>query len=95
MIRRAACVVGVLFVIVSTVSALPLFPGYFTVPPAVRVVDPNRDIDESYGESLMPIGDNDNVKRGRHIFTRLAFDGVEYAADDSWSRRFGIRFARR
>jgi len=84
MIRRIARVTGVLFVMVSTLKAVAPFPAYFTLPPAVSVVDPNRNVDENYGEALMPFGDKDNVQRGHHVYTRLAFGGVEFSDDNSW-----------
>ena len=34
MIRRIACVAGVLFVMVSALQAVAPFPAYFTLPPA-------------------------------------------------------------
>ncbi len=84
MIRRIACVAGVLFVMVSGLKAVAPFPAYFTLPPPASVVDPNRNVDENYGEALMPFGDSDNVKRGHHVYTRLAFAGVEFSDDNSW-----------
>ena len=84
MIRRVACVAAIWFVIASALKAVAPFPAYFTLPPAVSVVDPNRNVDENYGEALMPYGDKDVVQRGHHIYTRLAFAGVEFSDDNSW-----------
>ena len=84
MIRRIACVTGILLVIVSSLTAVAPFPAYLTFPPAISVVDPNRNVDENYGEAQMPFGDNDNLKRGHHVSTRLAFAGVEFSDDNSW-----------
>jgi len=84
MIRRIACVAGAWFLIASALKAVAPFPAYFTLPPAISVVDPNRNLDENYSEALMPFGNNDNLKRGHHVSTRLAFAGVEFNDDNSW-----------
>src|SRR5436190_6592389 len=84
MIRRIACLAGISFVMVGALKALGPFPAYFSMPPAISVVDPNRNVDESYGEALMPFGENDNLKRGHHVSTRLAFGGVTLSDDNSW-----------
>jgi hypothetical protein len=52
MIRRIACVACMLFVIISAVKAVAPFPAYFSLPPAVSVVDPNRNVDEKYGVAI-------------------------------------------
>ena len=62
------------------------FPAYFTLPAAISIV-PNYEVDENYGEAKLPFGDNDNVRRGHHVSSRLKFDGVEFSDDNSWRPR--------
>ena len=83
MIRRIVCVAWMVMLTIALTAVGP-FPDYFTLPPAVSVVDPNRNVDEKYGEALMPFGENENLKRGHHVSTRLAFAGVEYSEDQTW-----------
>jgi OOP family OmpA-OmpF porin len=64
-------------------ASLP-FPAYYAMPGQISVVDPNRTVDEKYGEADMPFNDKDNVQRGHHVSTRLAFAGVDVSDDNSW-----------
>jgi len=84
MLGRVAALAGLLALSVTAAPPVSPFPAYFTLPDAVTVVDPNRNVEEGYGEAYMPVGDNDNVKRGRHVSTRLQFAGVELNDDNSW-----------
>jgi hypothetical protein len=79
MIRRVVVTAALItLTAVSTSAAVAPFPAYFTVPAAVTVVDHNRDVDEVYSEAYMPIpGNEEQVKRGHHVSTRLQFAGVE------------------
>jgi OOP family OmpA-OmpF porin len=65
-------------------SAVAPFPAYFTLPAAMSIPDPNRTVEEGYSEAYMPFADNDNLKRGRHVSSRLQFAGVEFTDDNSW-----------
>ena len=67
-------------------ATVPPFPAYFTLPAAIATV-PNYEVDEGYGEARMPFGDNENVKRGHHVSSRLKFNGVEAVDDVSWRPR--------
>ena len=82
--------------LVALATALPLgvrvsptapFPAYFTLPPAMSIVDPNRTVEEGYGEAYMPFADNDNLKRGRHASSRLQYAGVAFSDDNAWRPR--------
>src|SRR5262245_4963895 len=78
MIRRVAFTTAfIAATVVTNSAAVAPFPAYFTLPPAMTIVDPNNTVDEAYGEANMPFGDNDNRKRGRHFSSRLQFAGVE------------------
>lgn len=78
MIRRAAVASAIFFsIVVTNVAAVDPFPAYFSMPATVSIVDHNRDVVENYGEAYMPIGDSDNLKRGRHVTSRLQFAGVD------------------
>lgn len=81
---RFAFVLTSAVVALLAVPALPPFPAYLTLPAPVTIVDPNRNVDETYGEAYMPFGDSDNLKRGHHVSSRLQFEGVQFSDDNSW-----------
>src|SRR5436190_8993081 len=84
--RRGYAMARLAFIVAFAVTltleaAVAPFPSYFTLPSTVAVVDHNRDVDEIYSEAGMPLGDQDNIKRGHYVSTRLQFAGIE--ADDT------------
>lgn len=89
MSRLFACVVLSLSTSASFIAVTP-FPAYFSTPAQVSIVDPNRNVEENYGEAYMPVADSDNLKRGKHVSSRLQFSGVENDENEKQTWRLKV-----